>query len=506
MEVDSDLLWLKSQKPINDLLHIKPQRVAPVYQLISESNPNQWPMTIGLFGSWGAGKTTYLSYLVETLEHSKYKGEPYKVIYFNAWKYAGFMEIVPALIYKIIKFTGSKINEDLIMRVMLSFGNKYSSQIGKWAQKYVGINPVELAKDVMDIKNSADSKAKILDEYYTQIDKAQDLLVEHFKNQKSPIVVLIDELDRCDPGEAFEVIKQLRVFFSMRNIPIVFLLSANPEPIGLAVKHQYGLKSDVNDYEAKRILEKFVDTYVDMSDPLKLGDFVKHVWSDKNIESLSTIHAIDMKLAPADFNKSTVKNANIFAAITTNNYLYSNLRVLQKSHQYVNSQKKDRTPLVWVSWHLEILCQVHEKLRRSIIKLASEIGEITSHSHLNTIRDLKNVGAISTNGVLNVGAKVETDKGSTAFSIFRSWFWDISKDRLEYLRGLTSVESREHATALEGILKDHHVMDFVILMSLIPVSKNDTETFQKIDDKYKSNEGWRDIGYFKHYSWLLANY
>ena len=506
MEVDSDLLWLKSHKPQIDLLHIKSERVLPVYQMISESDKSQWPMTIGLFGSWGAGKTTYLSYLSEILENSTYDNEPYEVIYFNAWKYAGFMEIVPALIYKIIKFTREGANNELILRVMLSLGNKYSSQLGEWAEKYAGINPVELAKDVIDIKSSSHRNTKILDEYYTQIDKAQDLLVEHFKNQKSPIVVLIDELDRCDPGEAFEVIKQLRIFFSMRNIPIIFLLSANPEPIGLAVKHQYGLKSEINDYEAKRILEKFVDTYVDMSDPLKLGDFVKHVWSDNKIEELSTIHALDKALAPADFNKSTVKNANIFAAITTNNYLYSNLRVLQKSHQYVNSQKKDKTMLSWTSWHLEILGQVHANLRRSVIRLASEIGEITSHAHLNTIRDLKKNGVISDEGTLNIGKKVNTEKGATAFSIYRSWFWDISKERLEILHGQTSVESRENAAALENILKDHHVMDFVIMMSLVRVSNNDATTFQKIDDDYKSNENWRNIGYFKHYSWLLANY
>jgi hypothetical protein len=506
MEVDSDLLWLKSQKPKKDLLHIKSERVRPIYKLISESNKDEWPMTIGLFGSWGAGKTTYLSYLVETMEQAKYKEDSYKVIYFNAWKYAGFMEVVPALIYKIIKFTGNGINKDLIMRVMLSLGNKYSSQIGEWAKKYIGINPVDLAKDVMDIKNASDSKAKILDEYYTQIDKAQDLLVEHFKDQVSPIIVLIDELDRCDPGEAFEVIKQLRVFFSMRDIPIIFILSANPEPIGLAVKHQYGLRSDINDYEAKRILEKFVDSYIDMSDPLKLGDFVRHVWSKNKIGSLSTIHDIDQSISPADYNVSTVKNADIFDAITTNNYLYSNLRVLQKSHQYVNSQSKNRTPLVWVAWHLEILGQIHEKLRRNVIKLASELGEITSHSHMNTIRDLKNNGVISSDGKVKSGIKLETDKGFTAFSIYRSWFWDISKDRLDHLRGLKSVESRENSITLEEMLKDHHVMDFIIMMSLFPLSRSVSDLFKKIDSDYNSNKDWRNVGYFKHFSWLLANY
>jgi hypothetical protein len=46
----------------------------------------------------------------------------------------------------------------------------------------------------------------------------------------------------------------------MRNCPIVFVVCANPGPIGLAIKHRYGLQSDTGDYEARRILEKFVDS------------------------------------------------------------------------------------------------------------------------------------------------------------------------------------------------------------------------------------------------------
>ena len=51
-----------------------------------------------LVGPSGCGKTTFLALLARQLE-----GKPNRrVIYFNAWKYAGFMEIVPSLIYRII--------------------------------------------------------------------------------------------------------------------------------------------------------------------------------------------------------------------------------------------------------------------------------------------------------------------------------------------------------------------------------------------------------------------
>ena len=60
----------------------------------------QLPHTLGIFGGWGTGKTTFLALLAERFE----KSSKHKVVYFNSWKYAGFMEIVPSLIYKILQY------------------------------------------------------------------------------------------------------------------------------------------------------------------------------------------------------------------------------------------------------------------------------------------------------------------------------------------------------------------------------------------------------------------
>ena len=95
-------------------------------------------------------------------------------------------------------------------------------QVGDWAQKKIGVNPVELFKDVYDIPAAVEEgtdrpKPEIIRAYYTQVDKAQDELrralgpVSPGVSASKAVVVLIDELDRCDPDEAFTVIKQMRV-------------------------------------------------------------------------------------------------------------------------------------------------------------------------------------------------------------------------------------------------------------------------------------------------------
>jgi hypothetical protein len=388
---------------------------------------------------------------------------------------------------------------------MTSLGAKYSNQLGEWLQKFIGVNPVELYDDISSIKDDIEKNNYDVGQYYTQVDKAQDLLQKFFEKQETPTVVLIDELDRCDPGEAFEAIKQLRVFFSMRNVPIVFILSANPEPIGLAVKHQYGLKKDINDYEAKRILEKYVDTYIDMSDPHSLNAFVRNIWSceyNDRIHALSFIHRIDAELG--ETNPPSFLNSSAFQAINTNNYLYSNIRVMQKSYSYICACREKSSGFKWVIWHLELLSQIQEDLRRDVALLASFIGEISCYALLYTIKEINNAGVLNVDGSINKEGILDTPKGKTAFSIYRSFFWEQTRTKLIKSADEYTFESEKQYAALEKIFQDYHVMDFIIIMSLIPFQSGSVK--KSLESQKVLPDDWQEFGNFRHYSWLLANY
>ena len=346
--------------------------------------------------------------------------------------------------------------------------------------------------------------------HYTSINSAQYLMEGLFKVTDKPLFVLIDELDRCDPGEAFDVIKQLRIFFSMRNMKIIFVLSANPEPIGLAIKHQYGLSTKANDYEAKRILEKFVDFYIDLSDPMPLSDFVSSIWADRNgtLNRINFINDIDLANSQPDFEYDTVKQSLMMNALSTSNYLYSNLRVLHKSYQYV-TKHRSITPLAWTAWHLEILRQMHSDLLADVQMLAPEIGGIAFNSHVRVVRQL--FGSTQSdydNLIVDEAILLESEKGKTAFSIYRSWFWDLAKDQAKRLSRQDSSEARERHFIMERFLANRHIMDFIILMSLV-IFSNEKVAIKNLainttDGQYIEN--WRDYNTFKHFSWLVANY
>jgi Cdc6-like AAA superfamily ATPase len=218
-ETDSDLIWLRNYVPAKTAPPLQEKRVDQLIELLAKLiASDRLPFTVGLFGGWGSGKTTFLSILANKLL-SKGRSD-HKVIYFNAWKYAGFMEIVPSLIYKVLRYGNHAVKdpEEAIKEIMVSLGKEYADTFGDWTKKIIGIDAKEIFKGASKVYSAIREGVEVvprevIDAYYTQIDRAQDQLARTFSDRKKVTIVLVDELDRCDPDEAFSVMKQLRIFF-----------------------------------------------------------------------------------------------------------------------------------------------------------------------------------------------------------------------------------------------------------------------------------------------------
>lgn len=486
--IDSDYAWLKSYLDVATSMRTRIRLAEKVTQSLSQRiKSGRLPYTLGVFGGWGTGKTTFLALLARELEKSTRS----KVVYFNAWKYAGFMEIVPALIYKILQYGvgATAANPDeAARRVLLALGKKYSDQVGGWAQTKIGINPVELFKDLYITSKSIDSGTHpimpdVIRAYYTQVDKAQDELrqalgtVTPGKEPDSSVVALIDELDRCDPDEAFTVIKQLRVLFGMRDLPVAFVVCANPEPIGLAIKHRYGLESEVGDYEARRILEKFVDSYQDLSATEYLGGLAQAIWHD---QKLPWIIKIDQTNAKPPFEEDVVLNATAFDALTTSVPLFANIRVLLKSFEYVRDTVQINRNFLWTHWFLEMANQIDPQFRHAIRTLAGPIEAIASAAY-HSLHGV--VYRVSQSGP-NASVRYDADKGTTLFSIFRSYFWEHARKKLEELQGSPDPEDAGRSQALTTLLSNPLKVDVAVLLSLLPF-----ETLPQFRDLCKAGDG-----------------
>jgi hypothetical protein len=476
-EPNADLLWLRKQIP-KDCLGILDDRAKRLVAIIKGlHDADSLPHTIGLFGTWGAGKTSTLAYLETELTKAGLTS-----IYFNAYKYAGYMEVVPALIYRLISETPLSKNEksrEQLIGIISALSGKYADRFGKWLETKTGINPIEVAKDLRDAKELIDEPSKerlaLLEQYYTRIDRAQDTLKTIFDQSggQNPTIVLIDELDRCDPGEAFESMKQLRILFNMRKLPIVFVLVANPFPIAAAIKHQFGLSGEAGEYEAASILEKFVDTYIDLAEPVSLAAYVKGLWErhlPNRLEKSSFIIALDGRTVRAPdqtYLNGTLTNGTALEWISSANPFYANLRALDKTLAFTAAYHASEAHL-WTIWHLTMLRQWDPELRLLIAKTTHELKIVIERTLLSTLRTLRDQGQIVDRKIKQPLSLGNFERHSP-FAIYYTSFWQNMHQRGDEL---ANTAANEQSVLLGKIKSSVPRMNVLISTSLMALNNS----------------------------------
>ena len=475
VSIESDFAWLMTHLNYSGEIEARVALAKKVKTgIVERIKLGQLPYTLGVFGGWGTGKTTFLALIAKELEAEK----NCKLVYFNSWKYAGFMEIVPALIYKIFQYgtDGSQLARDeSAARVLLALGKKYSDQVGDWVKTKIGINPTDLFQDVYAVakrakEGAAPVSADVIRAYYTQVDRAQDALKAALGSVggslplKQVVVVFIDELDRCDPDEAFTVIKQMRVLFGMRDLPIAFIVCANPEPIGLAIKHRYGLESESGDYEARRILEKFVDSYEDLQEVTSLRSVVEALWRGSDLPWLVRVDEANVR---PDFYEDVDMNGTALDMFTTGMDLFANLRVLRKSFEYVHGNVKLNPEFMWAKWLLEIANQLDPHFRRELRMLSGTIQAALTSSY----ESLGKIPAQATHSGERAAFSHSTERGNTLFTSLRSFFREHMTAQVADLQASTDPQDSGRVLALKALLADTRKVDFVVLLGLLPFSK-----------------------------------
>lgn len=120
----------------------------------------------------------------------------------------------------------------------------------------------------------------------------RDALQEAVAQEKKPVVVFIDELDRCKPSFAVTLIERLKHLFDVPNL--VFVLLLNREQLEKSIEGHYGLGTDGQAY-----LGKFVNLWFDLprsnlnvnessyESKQRLGSFVKAALSSFQLPSES---------------------------------------------------------------------------------------------------------------------------------------------------------------------------------------------------------------------------
>jgi hypothetical protein len=241
------------------------------------------PLIIMLDAPWGTGKTTFIKMLAGHL-----RNEDFPVIYFDAFKNDhvdnGFLAIAGEVIHlsKTLKKDKTSKHKAFVKKaaragsILLRMGAK----VGVKAATLGAIDATDLEglKDIAeDIAKETSTQAdeyvesllKLQSQEHETIDGVREALSDLAKSLSStnaddkpierPLVFIIDELDRCRPTFALELLEKIKHIFSISNVH--FLLSTHLSQLETTVRFSYG-----SDVDARTYLQKFYNVVLHFPD------------------------------------------------------------------------------------------------------------------------------------------------------------------------------------------------------------------------------------------------
>ena len=236
----------------NDLLG----RQEPVEVLTHLVGSLEGPCVLAVDAAWGNGKTTFLNMWEKYLLKQKFP-----VVKFNAWEtdFSGdpFVALSKELTHGLKDFTTTSRRQEIekgakkvlqetlpiLMRLGAASIPGVGPEVSKFVESYVS-SYVGGKDSVRDFRDTLEETAKVVSE----------------STGGKPVVVMIDELDRCRPSYAVELLEVAKHLFAVDHM--VFVLAVNRTQLAHSVKGLYGEKFDAQGY-----LRRFFDVDFRLPEP-----------------------------------------------------------------------------------------------------------------------------------------------------------------------------------------------------------------------------------------------
>ena len=216
------------------------------------------PITIGLQGEWGTGKTSLMSLLLENFNEDGEKRE-IATSWVNTWEYSlfkGASETTPAVLSGMLEKLRDE-NSDIwtIKDVAADKVKKATKFLSGLANQVIanqtGINFKEAASDSFTEKNVAH-----IVEVKNLIASIINELIEHSENKIQKVVFFVDDLDRIPPTDAVEVLESLKNIFDIPKC--VFILAIDYDVVVKGLESKFGKKTKENEREFRSFFDKII--------------------------------------------------------------------------------------------------------------------------------------------------------------------------------------------------------------------------------------------------------
>lgn len=241
------------------------------------------PIVLSINSPWGTGKTTFVKMLNAYLDSKKEEA-----IYFNAWETDFATDPLLAFLGEINIAMEKHIGSDNKKKIAWEKAKKAGVFILKKGLpallKIGSANLIDALAIQQELSKSLDDISTGIIDNYTKDKEAIIQFKENIatvlatnKTEKKKLYIFVDELDRCRPTYAIELLERIKHLLNIEGI--VFILSLDKVQLSYSVKSLYGAK-----FEAIGYLRRFIDIEYQLEQP-NLEEFIEAQFNNLNLIS-----------------------------------------------------------------------------------------------------------------------------------------------------------------------------------------------------------------------------
>ena len=246
------------------------------------TQPGLLPLTVGILGDWGSGKTSLLQMAQERLDAAK----GFATVFFSPWRYEAYEDVKAALIDAILTRLEAEIPDEESgkkktlgrlrgMAARMRAGstaalNSILPTAMTLGAAHAGLPPELVAPTGAALaagaiaaeqspKATPDDTGPPVFESVTEFRGEFKKLIDSLEDVKA-VVVFIDDLDRCLDDTVIYVFEAIRLFLQVSST--AFVLAANRDIVQAAIERRYPAAHEGDPALGRDYLEKIIQVEI----------------------------------------------------------------------------------------------------------------------------------------------------------------------------------------------------------------------------------------------------
>jgi formylglycine-generating enzyme required for sulfatase activity/Cdc6-like AAA superfamily ATPase len=297
--------------PQGETAYFQFQAYADTLARLIAAKETRTPLTVGVFGEWGTGKTTLLRTIQDRLDETKrltqkdaalsfLNSDEYeryrhcRTVWFNAWKYGHEKEILVALVEAILR----QMRDDGFiheMYALMADPKRPHLRVAEAAlsvlSQLLSTGQIEVDLSKFQVESQFRENLPFLDEFQRVFDQlllwylrrkidgkpnlAEATLEERLKlDQEGVLAIFIDDLDRCLPDRTVQVLEAIKLMVGRAGT--VFVLGASERVVQEAIRLHYKEQEKASGSDHQQYLEKLIQVRFELP-PIRPTDVEQFV-------------------------------------------------------------------------------------------------------------------------------------------------------------------------------------------------------------------------------------